>query len=93
MAESGSAGGSEILQLGDVLVGVGANADSTATYLHFTFDPETNATIIEMTSQPETGAAAALQKVVLAGVDLTALGSDSDIISHLLAGGNSHADS
>ena len=92
MAEPGSAGGSEILQLGDVLVGVGANADSTATYLHFTFDPETNATIIEMTSQPETGAVP-LQKIVLAGVDLTALGSDSDIISHLLAGGNSHADS
>jgi hypothetical protein len=84
MAESGSAGGSEILQLGDVLVGVGADADTTATYLHFTFDPETNATIIEMTSQPETGAAP-LQKVVLAGVDLTAIGDDGAIIAALLS--------
>lgn len=84
MAESGSAGGGEILQLGDVLVGVGANADSTATHLHFTFDPETNATIMEMTSQPDAGDVP-VQKVVLAGINLTALGDDGAIIATLLS--------
>lgn len=86
MAESGNAGGSEILQLGDVLEGVGANAENTATHLHFTFDPETNATIMEMFSQPEVGAAP-VQKVVLAGINLTALGDDSTILSTLLSHG------
>lgn len=84
MAAAGSAGGSDILQLGDVLADVGANADSTATFLHFTFDPETNATILELMAQPETGHAP-LQKVVLAGINLTALGDDGAIVATLLS--------
>jgi hypothetical protein len=88
MAESDSTGNSEALQLGDVLQGAGGNADNVAAYLHFTYDAESNATVIEVKSEAE----AAGQKIVLAGINLTSLGSDSAIISHLLSS-TSQADS
>jgi hypothetical protein len=92
MAESGGTATSDVLQVGDLLQGGGGNADNAAAYLHFSYDSATNATIVEVTSQADAAAAPAA-KIVLSGINLTALGTDSDIITHLLSSGNSHADS
>lgn len=74
----------EQLDLNDLLRDAGGDTDNIADLLHFTFDGQD--TTVEVVPQ----GAGAEQTLVLHGVNLTALGSDSDIISHLLAGGNSH---
>jgi hypothetical protein len=90
MAENSSTTGSDNLQFSEVLEGAGANADGAA-WLHFTYDAALDATIVEMKSQADAGALTEA-KVILAGVDLTALGSDSAIVSHLLSNWTSPAD-
>ncbi|TAK43842.1 MAG: type I secretion C-terminal target domain-containing protein [Betaproteobacteria bacterium] len=91
MAETGSTTGSDILQIGEVLESAGANADSAAAWLHFSYDAASDATILEVKSQTDAGASSAAT-IILAGVNLTALGSDGDIISHLLTSWTSHVD-
>jgi hypothetical protein len=92
MPEADGVTNSDVLQIGDLLQGAGGNADNAAAYLHFSYDPATNATIVDVTPQADPAAAPGA-KIVLSGVNLTVLGTDSDIITHLLTGGNSHADS
>ena len=89
MAESDSTTGSDILQLREVLEGAGADAQGSA-WLHFTYDAASDATIVEVKSQADAGALAE-STIILAGVNLTALGSDGDIISHLLSSWTLHA--
>lgn len=88
MAESNSTVGSNILQLGEVLQGADANAQGAA-WLHFSYDAASNATIVEV--KPD-AAAPAETTIVLAGVNLTALGSDGDIVSHLLSSWRAHVE-
>ncbi|TAK37326.1 MAG: type I secretion C-terminal target domain-containing protein, partial [Betaproteobacteria bacterium] len=82
---------SDLLQIGEVLESAGASADNAAAWLHFTYDAASDATIVEVKSQADAGASAETT-IVLAGVNLTALGSDGDIISHLLSSWTLHAD-
>lgn len=91
MAEAGSTTGSDILQIGEVLESAGASADNAAAWLHFSYDAASDATIVEVKSQAD-AAASAETTIVLAGVDLTALGSDSAIISHLLSSWTAQVD-
>lgn len=89
MTESGNSSGSEILQIGDVLAGGGAEADSSAG-LHFTYDAEVGAIRVDITHSSGTHK----QSIAVPGVDVTAGGalSDSQIIQILLAQGQSAKD-
>ena len=85
MAGSDNTTNSDALQVSDLLQGAEGDPNNAVAYLHFTFDPASNATIVELAPQPDASVAPA--KIVLAGVNLTTLGvQDGDIISHLLSG-------
>lgn len=90
MAESDNSADSNALQIGDLLTGTGGDPNSAVAYMHFTFDAVTNATVVELASEPNAPVASA--KILVSGVNLTALGThESDIIGHLLGVGSSHS--
>lgn len=81
MTDFDAVAGSDRLDLTDLLEG--ENSSNLTDYSHFTFDGMN--TTVEVKSHGAGGAVD--QKIVLTGVNLTSLGTDSDIISTLLANG------
>jgi len=84
----GSAAGTDILDLRDLLVGeshAGTDAGNLANFLHFTYDSGTGNTTLSVHS---TGTATVNQTIILQGVDLGATGTnDATVIQNLLANG------
>lgn len=84
----GSAAGTDILDLRDLLVGeshAGTNAGNLANFLHFTYDSGTGNTTLSVHA---TGSATVNQTIILQGVDLGATGTnDATVIQNLLTNG------
>ena len=86
------ASGGDVLDLRDLLVG--ENSSNLGNYLHFEKSGADTVLNISTTGgyAGSFNAGATDQKVVLQGVDLTTLGTDTQIIQNLLTNGKLHTD-
>ncbi|MFQ1792837.1 type I secretion C-terminal target domain-containing protein, partial [Aeromonas veronii] len=86
--------GGDILDISAVLdVSTGAQADTLATYLNFTFDSANNRTVLTIDSNGTTGGSQVNQTVYFDGVDLTGGSTDQQaIINSLLVNLNLKVD-
>ncbi|MCF5866429.1 type I secretion C-terminal target domain-containing protein [Aeromonas veronii] len=77
--------GGDILDISAVLdVSTGAQADTLATYLNFTFDSANNRTVLTIDSNGTTGGSQVNQTVYFEGVDLTGGSTDQQAIINSL---------
>jgi VCBS repeat-containing protein len=75
-------GGKEVLDLGDLLVGESADANSLDSYLNFSYNEATNTSTIDVSSN---GTGAVDQQIVLQNYNITTLGAnDAAIINTML---------